>query len=267
MRDKDTEHLTAGQLDRFFAGELGREEVTLVVRHLLTQCKPCQEFAATVAARYGFYFGETAVPISDNVERRSESFSDIFLKLLESRGEEALEMARERLQGIGLLSELEKHESGDRFAIIRTDPRFHHWGLFDRMLVKYLEYSRNSPEAGIQTVLAALRFSTTYRPDGSPTSSWRTSEPPLSARSGMPSAWPAPSTKPAWPLPTPGRRLRTARAIPSRRRTFSASKPLFSTISANSTARPDSSTGRLRSISRWAMTTDGPAPVSSRRSQ
>ncbi len=31
---------------------------------------------------------------------------------------------------------LEKHESGDRFAIIRTDPRFHHWGLFDRMLVK-----------------------------------------------------------------------------------------------------------------------------------
>lgn len=67
-----------------------------------------------------------------------------------------MQLARERLQGIGLLAELEKLLPGERLATVREDARFHHWGLFDRILSQYLESARNEPQAGIDLVGLAL---------------------------------------------------------------------------------------------------------------
>jgi tetratricopeptide (TPR) repeat protein len=156
MGRRDRDHVSEGLLDQFFQGKLARREVRGLVRHLLTSCPECLE-RATLAGRRA-----DSAPLGDGPDvleaapALPRSSADLFLELLQDRGEETLRLARERLQGIGLLAELERHPPGERLAVIRAEPRFHHWGLFDRMLVKYLEYARNEPRAGIDLVQQAL---------------------------------------------------------------------------------------------------------------
>jgi len=156
MREKNTSHLSAEQLERFLEGELSREENARVVRHLLSRCRQCHELAAAITARDGMVFWEESKPVREGPRPPVEPLTGVFLKLLESQRHDALRFAHERLQGIGLLAELERLAADQRLGLIRAEPRFHHWGLFDRILVTYLEYSRNSPEEGVQAVRLAL---------------------------------------------------------------------------------------------------------------
>lgn len=151
MGREDREHVSEGMLERFFGGRLSRRETRKLVRHLLTSCPRCLEMTALVGRRSGRDALDLAEPA-----HRTESSSGVFLSLLQEREGEAMRLARERLQGIGLLAELEKLPSGERLAAIRNNPRFHHWGLFDRILVQYLETSRNEPRAGVDLVGLAL---------------------------------------------------------------------------------------------------------------
>jgi len=156
MGRKDQEHVSEGLLERFFRGQLSRQETRRLVRHLLTGCPQCTETAAWVGQRSGWDL--TGKGELDLVEQShtTGSYAGIFLGLLQGREEETMRLARERLQGIGLLAELEKRPPGERLAVVRSDARFHHWGLFDRMLVKYLEAARNEPKSGIELVELAL---------------------------------------------------------------------------------------------------------------
>src|SRR5215213_4017878 len=138
----DQEHVSEVLLDRFFRRQLSRKEIQRLVRHLLTSCPRCLEIAALAGQRSDRVpLGEPDLPESSPIPPRS--YADLFLELLQGREEEVMRLARERLQGIGLLAELEQRPPGERLAVIQQDARFHRWGLFDRMLVKYLEYARN----------------------------------------------------------------------------------------------------------------------------
>lgn len=151
----DQEHVSEVILDRFFRGQLSRKEIQRLVRHLLTSCPRCLGMAAQAGQRSDRVpLGEPEPDLPSPLPPRS--YADLFLGLLQGREEETMRLARERLQGIGLLAELERHPPGERLAVIRRDARFHRWGLFDRMLVKYLEYARNEPKAGIDLVNLAL---------------------------------------------------------------------------------------------------------------
>jgi tetratricopeptide (TPR) repeat protein len=159
MGREDREHASESMLERFFGGQLPPQETRKVVRHLLTGCPHCHEAAARISQGSGRApGGNTGTSDLDltGPPQRSETSASVFLDLLQEREGEAMRLARERLQGIGLLAELEKLPPGERLAEIRSNARFHHWGLFDRMLVKYPEAARNEPRAGIALVEQAL---------------------------------------------------------------------------------------------------------------
>jgi tetratricopeptide (TPR) repeat protein len=156
MPEQDLDHISEGAMERFFRSELPREETARVVRHLLTRCAQCLETAMSVGERYGFTFRRPTELPPAHVSHTPTPYEELFLSLLREGEADAMRLAHERLQGIGLLAELETYPPNERLSVIRDNPRFHHWGLFDRMLAKYLEYARNKPQAGIDLVNLAL---------------------------------------------------------------------------------------------------------------
>src|SRR5689334_2493846 len=96
------EHVSEGMLSRFFQGRLARQDTRRLVRHLLTSCPRCLEAAARASQRSG-----QDEPDLAGAAQVPSSYADVFLDLLRGREEETLRLARERLQGIGLLAELE----------------------------------------------------------------------------------------------------------------------------------------------------------------
>jgi tetratricopeptide (TPR) repeat protein len=149
-------HLSEDLIERFFQGELDPPDRARVVRHLLTRCTQCLELAATAMARVGFGpWLEDGAALEEAVA--PTTYSTVFLQLMESRhGEDILRLGRERIQGIGLLAELERMPPSERATAVQAKRRFHHWGLFDRLLTTYLDYSRNDPRSGVELVEVAL---------------------------------------------------------------------------------------------------------------
>jgi tetratricopeptide (TPR) repeat protein len=156
MGREDLEHVSVAALDRFFHGQLSRQEARALVRHLLTSCPRCLALASDAGQRSDRAPLDEIGPNPFEPAPVPQSTDDVFLELLQGREADTMRLARERLQGIGLLAELEKFPPEERLALIQRDARFHHWGLFDRMLVKYLEAARNEPRAGIDLVNLAL---------------------------------------------------------------------------------------------------------------
>ncbi len=157
MADDPEQHLGEELLERFFRLELSRAETARLVRHLLSACPCCVELSTAVARREEFNlwpdeaFTEVTAPQEANV------YSPVFLKLLEMpQDEDVLRLARERVQGVGLLAELEQLPPDQQPGRIREDSRFHHWGLFDRILSTYLQYCRYDPQAGVDLASLAL---------------------------------------------------------------------------------------------------------------
>lgn len=154
--DKSPGHVSERMMQRFFRLELSRRDTAWLVRHLLSRCPQCLEVALQVGQYEGFIPTGKGEFQSASASHDPASYAEVFLGLLRGGEGDVMRLARERLQGMGLLAELEKHPLKQRLSLVRDDPRFHHWGLFDRMLVKYLDYSRNDPQAGIDLVYLAL---------------------------------------------------------------------------------------------------------------
>lgn len=157
MADDPEQHLGEELLARFFRLELSHAETTRLIRHLLSACPRCQELAASVAAREDIKLWPDDAPVEAGPLHEGHAYSPVFLKVLEvPRDEDILRLARERVQGVGLLAELEQLPQDQRPGRIRADSRFHHWGLFDRILSTYLSYCRHDPQAGVDLAGLAL---------------------------------------------------------------------------------------------------------------
>jgi tetratricopeptide (TPR) repeat protein len=157
MADAPEQHLGEELLERFFRLELSRAEAARLIQHLLSACPRCQGLVAAVAKREEFNLWPDEAPAETAAPQEANLYSPVFSKLLEvPRDEDILRLARERVQGVGLLAELEQLPLAERACRIRADSRFHHWGLFDRILSTYLSYSRHNPQAGVDLVGLAL---------------------------------------------------------------------------------------------------------------
>jgi tetratricopeptide (TPR) repeat protein len=155
MNHTDQEHISGDALERFFLTQLSPEENQKLVRHLLTSCPQCIETAALVSQRSGIFSLDGDLDLAEPL-RTADTAVDAILGLLHELEGERTRRVRERFQGAALLFELEKRPPGERLALIQKDARFHHRGLFDQMLDKYLEAARNKPTSGIHLVSLAL---------------------------------------------------------------------------------------------------------------
>jgi tetratricopeptide (TPR) repeat protein len=157
------DHVSRELMQRFFRSELSRRDTQEVVRHLMHQCERCLEVAVEIGAEEGFVYQEGDFQ-SALFPEDAERYNHVFLRLLGSVDEVQLELARERLRGIGLWHALEKHEQDRRLAMIRQDPRMHTWGLYDRLLEKCREMGFRAPAYAIEIAHLALAVVETLDP-------------------------------------------------------------------------------------------------------
>ncbi len=156
MSNEDQMHISGDMLERFFLVQLTREETRTLVRHLLTRCPQCLETSALVGQRCGVLAPGRDFDLSEYLQATDAAIDAVLLGALQEIEEEKTRRSLERLQGVGLLDELEKRPPGERLAVIRQDERFQHRGLFDQLLERYLESARNEPKSGIELVSLAL---------------------------------------------------------------------------------------------------------------
>jgi tetratricopeptide (TPR) repeat protein len=160
-------HITEALMERFLKGEAGEDEASFLVRHLLTRCPECLQVAAAIGGMEGFIEvpeGEARpAPVPEDAD-----YKEVFLALLGSGDERQMRLAQEKLRAIGLFAALEELPPEKRLPAIKREKRFQTWGLFDRLLTKYLEYSRNRPQDGLRLACLALAVVETLDPDEYP---------------------------------------------------------------------------------------------------
>ncbi|HEV2852551.1 MAG TPA: tetratricopeptide repeat protein [Thermoanaerobaculia bacterium] len=149
------EHVSREVMQRFFRSELSRRDTHEVVRHLMRQCPTCLEVAVEVGAEEGYVYQEGDFQNALFPED-PERYDDVFQRLLGSVDEVRLDLARERLRGIGLWHVLEKYDQERRLAMIRQDPRMHTWGLYDRLLEQCRVLGFRAPASAAQVAELAL---------------------------------------------------------------------------------------------------------------
>jgi tetratricopeptide (TPR) repeat protein len=155
MPEDDSRHLTEATMQRFLQGTLSDEDTTALMRHLLSQCTDCLEVALATGADEGFIVGSDGDFRPERVPEGVE-YREAFLAVLRSGEEQPMRLAQEKLRAIGLFAALEELPPDKRLSAIRTQKRFQTWGLFDRLLAKYPEYSRHNPQDGVNLVTLAL---------------------------------------------------------------------------------------------------------------
>ncbi|HEX6902238.1 MAG TPA: tetratricopeptide repeat protein [Thermoanaerobaculia bacterium] len=156
-------HVSRELMQRFFRSELSRKDTHEVVRHLMRQCAACLSVAVEVGAEEGFIYQEgdfQSALFPENAER----YNAVFLRLLGSVEETRLEIARERLRGIGLWHTLERYAQDRRLEMIREEPRFHLWGLYDRLLEKCRDMGFRAPTQAADIARLALAVVDTLDP-------------------------------------------------------------------------------------------------------
>jgi tetratricopeptide (TPR) repeat protein len=137
-------HLSRDLVQRFFRSELSGRDNRAVLHHLIRHCDECLAVAIEVGAEEGYIYQDgdfRSALFPDGAERYHETF----LEVLGSADDARLELARERLRGIGLWHALEKQDQVRRLEMIRDDPRMHTWGLYDRLLEKSREMGFRAP--------------------------------------------------------------------------------------------------------------------------
>lgn len=154
MRSTTREHVPDSEWLLWARQALPRDEASRAVRHLLAGCTPCARSAAREVLR------GTGSALASAVERGTVPLSTAESPWLRppaaGRPWEVLKLGHERLLGMGLLARLESVAPERRSEAIRTDLRFHQWGLYDRLLAGCLEATRTKPQAGVEMAELAL---------------------------------------------------------------------------------------------------------------
>lgn len=145
-------HIPEKLLAQFLRLEVSREESKRIVRHLLTGCSQCLEMARRVAMG-----GRTSW---------EAAYEEVFARALAFASEEERRLALEKLQGWALWAEIEPLAPQQRFAAVESDPRFHTFGFYQRLLEASRWYSHREPAEGVDigrlAVLVTERLDT-YR--------------------------------------------------------------------------------------------------------
>jgi tetratricopeptide (TPR) repeat protein len=146
-------HVSRELMQRFFRSELSWQDTYEVVQHLMWQCGTCLGIAAEAGVAEGYVYQEGDFQrafFPDDLKRYG------FLRLLGSVEEVELELAVERLRGIGLWRTLEKHDQDRRFSMIKSNSRMHTWGLYDRLLEQCREMGFRAPADAVEIAELAL---------------------------------------------------------------------------------------------------------------
>ncbi len=136
-------HVSEGLMERFLRTDVTQREAGQVVRHLLGGCPACTGLAHRLA-------------VSSGTSDEEGAYEQVFARALAHATEAERELALGRLRGWGQWTSLEALTPQERFALVESDPRFHTWGLYDRLLEASRWYLRTEPAEAVDIVSLAI---------------------------------------------------------------------------------------------------------------
>ena len=146
-------HVPEELLARFLHTEASREESQRVVRHLMTGCPSCLALSFELTSKLGLF---TALPEGAKAGWE-QAYEQVFARALAFASEEERRLALENLRGWARWAELEPLNPQVRFATIESDPRFHTFGVYQRLLEASRWHRSKEPAEAVDIVRAALR--------------------------------------------------------------------------------------------------------------
>lgn len=142
------EHVAEELLRRFLRAEVSPEESRRVVRHFVAGCFDCSELARRLSRQLG-WLGPSSRPWE-------ERYEEVFARSLAFASREERRIALEKLRGWGQWAFLEPMSQHERRALIESDPGYHTFGLYDRLLEASRLAARTDPAAASAIVELAL---------------------------------------------------------------------------------------------------------------
>jgi tetratricopeptide (TPR) repeat protein len=112
-------------------------------------CPECVAFTHQLAVEAGFLPGRSGASWKD-------LYDEVFERTLAIVGQEEQRLAVEKLRGWGQWASLEPLAPQARFSIVESDPSYHTWGLYDRLLEASRWYSRTEPAEAVDIVRLAI---------------------------------------------------------------------------------------------------------------
>ncbi len=145
-------HIPEDLFERFLRVETSSEEARKLVRHLLSGCPDCPELAYRVTAGSGLFpaLEGTGQPGWEQVHE------EVFTRAFAWESQEEARLAVEKLRGWGQWAELAPMSPLSRLERVESDPRFHTFGLYERLLEAARWYSRIEPREAVDVVRLAI---------------------------------------------------------------------------------------------------------------
>lgn len=144
-------HIPQELFERFLRSDASQEEVRQVVRHLLGGCPQCEEMSHRLST--SGLFGPGA-----QVEkaRREQAYEEVFDRAFAFASQEEQHFAMERLRGWAQWAALEPLNPQERLDRVKSDPQYHTFGLYDRLLEAGRWSSRKAPAEAVEVVRLAV---------------------------------------------------------------------------------------------------------------
>lgn len=145
------EHVAEELLRRFLRADVSPEEARRVVRHFVAGCPECSALAHQLSRQSGLF--TAAGPSADSWNERYE---EVFARSLAFASREERRIALEKLRGWGQWAFLETMTPRVRLDLIESDPGYHTFGLYDRLLEASRLATRTDPAAAVDIVGLAI---------------------------------------------------------------------------------------------------------------
>lgn len=151
MRDQ---HIAPAQLEKFLRAELDREGTRLVVDHLLSGCSECRALAHGLTDERGLQLVDDLY--SPQPSALGWDYETSFRAVADRLPGQAELLSAERLRGLSLWLELGALPAGERPARVESEPRFAHWGLYDRLMAESQRLVRREPRQALAAAELAV---------------------------------------------------------------------------------------------------------------
>lgn len=148
MTDKAEWHIPEDLFGRFLAVEVSKEESRWVVRHLVGGCPQCTELAHRITTELGLW--------AKGKPSWEAAYDEVFDRAFAFATEEEQRIALERLRGWGQWAALEPLNPQVRFAVVESDPSYHTFGFYDRLLEASRLHVRREPAEAVDIVRLAI---------------------------------------------------------------------------------------------------------------
>ncbi|HYO13519.1 MAG TPA: hypothetical protein VE685_10025 [Thermoanaerobaculia bacterium] len=145
-------HIPQELFKRFLRSESSQEEVRQVVRHLLSGCPQCEEMSHRLSTQSGLFGPGMQVEKA----RREQAYDEVFDRAFAFASQEEQRFAVDRLRGWAQWAALEPLSPQERLARVESDPQYHTFGLYDRLLEAGRWSSRTAPAESVDVVRLAV---------------------------------------------------------------------------------------------------------------